>query len=206
MKRIKAPGIVQQKIQLITLIWEKEAIPEEWQESVICPIFNERRFHDVYKLQRYLSIRITEKCWEYNKEVHLLFIDFKKVYGNIQKSSMWIQMEKAGIPEKLIRLTRICVEGSKSRVKMKGNLSASFESGRDGNRPTNRQEMIEIKEVGLEINTEKTKYLPISRCHYVGPMMIDMNGDIPYYNTTVVLYGAEIWALTKRMENKLMAF
>ncbi|KAJ8875830.1 hypothetical protein PR048_023731 [Dryococelus australis] len=25
--------------QLITLIWEKEAIPEEWKESVMCPIF-----------------------------------------------------------------------------------------------------------------------------------------------------------------------
>ncbi|KAJ8880776.1 hypothetical protein PR048_017247, partial [Dryococelus australis] len=208
-------------------------------------------------------------------------------------------MEKAGIPEKLIRLTRICVEGSKSRVRVKGKLSTSFEvktgvkqgdclspllfnlalekvikSGKDGNGPTNRQETYaddivligknkeelrdmmkvlvkEITEVGLEINTEKTKYLPISRCRNAGPRAIDMAGvaleKIDYlggllnernimekeiltgihagnrcsfsmwkitsklriYKTiiqSVMLYGAELWTLTKIIENKLMAF
>ncbi|KAJ8883956.1 hypothetical protein PR048_015812 [Dryococelus australis] len=34
----------------------------------------------------------------------------------------------------------------------------------------------DIKEVGLEINIEKTKYLPINRCHNVGPSAIYMDG------------------------------
>ncbi|KAJ8879059.1 hypothetical protein PR048_019665 [Dryococelus australis] len=119
----------------------------------------------------------------------------------------------------------------------------------------------EIKEVGLEINIEKTKYLPISRRHNVGHRALDMDGvalekiDFKYlggllnernimemeiltriqvrnrYNFSkgkilksklvsrtsklriyktiiqpVVLYGAKLWTLTKRIENKLMAF
>ncbi|KAJ8895269.1 hypothetical protein PR048_000594 [Dryococelus australis] len=135
--------------------------------------------------------------------------------------------------KKLIRLARICAEVSKTRVRVKGILSASFQVktgvkrryclspllfnlalGKAINRVAemetglqigrkvnilayaddvvligeNKEELRnmmkvlvkQIKEVGLEINIEKTKYLPISRCHHVGPRprAIDMDGVI----------------------------
>ena len=68
-----------------------------------------------------------EKSWEYNKDLHQLFIDFKQAYDSIKRSQLWQAMAECGIPKKLISLVKICLEGSKSRVKIDGTLSDCFE-------------------------------------------------------------------------------
>ncbi|KAJ8890388.1 hypothetical protein PR048_009896 [Dryococelus australis] len=143
-------------------------------------------------------------------------------------------MAKAGIPEKLIRLTRICVEGSKSRVRVKGKLSASFEvktgvkqrdclsallfnvalesnkeSGRDVNRPTNRQES---KYTSLWWMTEELrdmmKVLFFDGENAIVKIIVKSikSWDIQDYNTTSSAVWYRTMVLTKKIVNKLMAF
>ncbi|KAI5707898.1 hypothetical protein M8J77_012165 [Diaphorina citri] len=67
------------------------------------------------------------KYWEYNKECFLLFVDFQKAYDSLFRPKIWQQMRKFGIPEKLIRLTKMTVEGSRCKVRVNGEVTPSFE-------------------------------------------------------------------------------
>ena len=57
-----------------------------------------------------------EKKWEYNEEVHQLFIDFKKAYDSFKKAYDSVRREvlykiliEFGIPRKLVRLIKMCL-------------------------------------------------------------------------------------------------
>ncbi|XP_054289682.1 uncharacterized protein LOC129004977 [Macrosteles quadrilineatus] len=67
------------------------------------------------------------KYWEYNKEVHLLFIDFQKAYDSVLRKKMYEKMKMFGIPDKLINLTRMCIQKSRCKVKINGEYTSSFE-------------------------------------------------------------------------------
>ena len=71
--------------------------------------------------------QMLEKCWEFNRVIHQLFIDFRQAYDSILRVKLWDAMVELGIPKKLIKLTSICVNGSRSRVKVGEILSDSFE-------------------------------------------------------------------------------
>ena len=71
--------------------------------------------------------QLMEKRWEYALEIHHLFIIYKQAYGSICSESLWTIMEDFGFHKKLIRMTKVCVCGSKSRVKLGGNISQPFE-------------------------------------------------------------------------------
>ena len=59
--------------------------------------------------------QIIEKKWEYNEEVHQLFIDFKKAYDSVR-----ILIE-FGIPRKLVRLIKMSLTEIYSRVRVGKN-------------------------------------------------------------------------------------
>jgi hypothetical protein len=69
-----------------------------------------------------LCIRqILEKKWEYNETVHQLFIDVKKAYesgGNI--------LIEFGMPVKLVRLIKMCLNETCSKVDIVKLLSDKF--------------------------------------------------------------------------------
>ncbi|XP_060518453.1 uncharacterized protein LOC132697176 [Cylas formicarius] len=71
--------------------------------------------------------QIMEKCWEFNKELHQLFVDFKQAYDNVCRVKLWEVMEELGFPKKLIRLTQICINGAKNKVRIGQELSDIFE-------------------------------------------------------------------------------
>jgi hypothetical protein len=62
--------------------------------------------------------QILEKKWEYNKAVHQLFIDFKRLLYNI--------IIEFGIPRKLVRLIKMCLSETYIRVRVGKNLSDRF--------------------------------------------------------------------------------
>jgi len=140
--------------KLITSIWKKEKLPEEWKESIIVPIHKKEdkadcnnyrgisRLPTTYKiLSNILLSRLTpyakeiigdhqcgfrrnrstidhifcirqiiEKKWEYNEEVHQLFVDFKKAYDSVRREVLYKILIEFGIPKKLVRLIKMSLK------------------------------------------------------------------------------------------------
>ena len=66
------------------------------------------------------------KKWEYNEAVHQLFIDFKKAYDSVRKEVLYNTLMEFGVPKKLIRLIKMCLTETYSRVRIGKNLSDMF--------------------------------------------------------------------------------
>ena len=74
---------------------------------------------------------ISEKYWEYNKNLYQLFIDFRQAYDSVHRPSMWGILKEFRIPKKLISLIKACYTNSKCSVKVGLNKTNYFnvESG-----------------------------------------------------------------------------
>ena len=70
--------------------------------------------------------QILEKKWEYNEEVHQLFIDFKKAYDSVRREVLYTILIEFGIPAKLVRLIKISLTETYSRVRVSKNVSDRF--------------------------------------------------------------------------------
>ncbi|KAJ4433774.1 hypothetical protein ANN_16086 [Periplaneta americana] len=119
LKKYKSPGIDQipaeliqeggralssEIYKLVLAIWEKEIVPEQWKESII----------------------ILEKKWEYKGTVHQLFIDFKMAYDSVKREVLYNILIVFGIPKKLVRLIKMCLSETYSRVRIGQFLSDAF--------------------------------------------------------------------------------
>jgi hypothetical protein len=73
------------------------------------------------------SIRqILEINWEYNEAVHQLFVDFKKAYDSVRRKILYNILIEFGIPLKLVRLIKMCLSETYSRVRVGKHLSDTF--------------------------------------------------------------------------------
>jgi sorting nexin-29 len=70
--------------------------------------------------------QILEKKWEYNGTVHQLFIDFKKAYDSIKTEVLYNIVLEFGIPKKLVRLIKMCLNETCSKVRRGKLLSHKF--------------------------------------------------------------------------------
>jgi hypothetical protein len=70
--------------------------------------------------------QILEKQWEYNEAVHHLFIIFKKVYDSIRGEVLYKIIADFGIPMELVRLIKMHLNETYSRVLVSKNLSDMF--------------------------------------------------------------------------------
>ncbi|KAL4132869.1 hypothetical protein QTP88_009948 [Uroleucon formosanum] len=68
----------------------------------------------------------TEKHHEYNKDINLVFVDFKQAYDNINRNKLWTALKKFGIPEKLARLIKMCNSNTQNVVRIMGEISEPF--------------------------------------------------------------------------------
>jgi hypothetical protein len=73
--------------------------------------------------QLFIVKLILEKFWEYKIDVHQIFVDFKQAYDKINTEKLYKIMLYFGIPEKLIRLTKVTMEDSAFYVKMQTELT-----------------------------------------------------------------------------------
>jgi hypothetical protein len=62
--------------------------------------------------------QILEKKWEYNGTVRQLFIDFKKTYNSIKREVLYNILLECGIPTKLVRLIKMCLNETCSKVRI----------------------------------------------------------------------------------------
>jgi hypothetical protein len=63
---------------------------------------------------------------EYNQAVHLLFVDFKKVYDSVRREVLYNILIEFGIPIKLVSLIKMCLNETYSRVQVGKHLSDMF--------------------------------------------------------------------------------
>jgi len=70
--------------------------------------------------------QIIEKKWEYNEEVHQLFIDFKKAYDSVRREVLYKVLNVFGIPRKLVSLVKMSLTETYSRVQIGKNVSDRF--------------------------------------------------------------------------------
>ncbi|KAJ4444157.1 hypothetical protein ANN_05946 [Periplaneta americana] len=70
--------------------------------------------------------KIIEKKWEYKSIVHQLFIDFKKAYDSDKREVLYNILIEVGIPKKLVRLIKMCLSETYSRVRTGQTLSDAF--------------------------------------------------------------------------------
>jgi hypothetical protein len=58
--------------------------------------------------------------------VHQLFIDFKKAYDSVKREVLYNILLEVGVPEKLVRLIKICLNETYSKVHVGKLLSDKF--------------------------------------------------------------------------------
>jgi hypothetical protein len=71
-------------------------------------------------------VRYWRKKWEYNETVHQLFIDFKKAYDSVKRKILYNILIEFGVPMKLVRLIKMCLNETYSKVRIGKRLSDSF--------------------------------------------------------------------------------
>jgi len=173
--------------------------------------------------------QILEKKWEYKEAVHQLFIYSKKAYDSVRREVLYNILIEFGVPQKLVRLIKMCLTEIYSRVRVGKYLSDMFPNrndlkqgdvlspllfnfaleyairrvqvNQDGLKLNGTHQVLAYaddviilggsvdtvkknaealvaatKEIGLEVNVHKTKYLTVSRDQNAGrihSMMID---------------------------------
>jgi hypothetical protein len=70
--------------------------------------------------------QILEKKWEYNGTVHQLFIDFKKACDSFKRAVLYNILLEFGITKKLVRLIKMCLNETYSKVRIGKLLSDKF--------------------------------------------------------------------------------
>jgi hypothetical protein len=65
--------------------------------------------------------QVLEKKWEHNEAVHQLFMDFKKAYDS-DRAALYNILIEFGIPKKMVRLMKMCLTETYSRVRMGKNV------------------------------------------------------------------------------------
>ncbi|KAJ4430983.1 hypothetical protein ANN_19576 [Periplaneta americana] len=70
--------------------------------------------------------KIMEKKWEYKGTVHQLFIDFKKAYDSVKREVLYDILIEFRIPKKLVRLIKMCLGETYSRVRIGPFLCDAF--------------------------------------------------------------------------------
>jgi len=70
--------------------------------------------------------QILGKKWEYNEAVHQPFIDFKEAYDSVRREVLYNILIEFGIPLKLVRLIKMFLNETYSRVWVGKHLSDMF--------------------------------------------------------------------------------
>jgi hypothetical protein len=70
--------------------------------------------------------QILEKKWGYNRTVHQRFVDFKKDYDSARMDVLYNILIEFGVPMKLVRLIKMCLNNTYGKVHIDKHLSIIF--------------------------------------------------------------------------------
>jgi hypothetical protein len=63
-------------------------------------------------------VRYWRKKWEFNETVNQLFVNFKKAYDSVRREVLYNILIQFGIPMKLVRLIKMCLNETYSKVRI----------------------------------------------------------------------------------------
>jgi sorting nexin-29 len=70
--------------------------------------------------------QLMEKHYEYTKDLHIVFVDYKQDYDSVDWGRPWEALRAFGIPMKIIKMVKLCNSKTYSRVKFGNELSMAF--------------------------------------------------------------------------------
>lgn len=78
-------------------------------------------------IDQIFSVRqVLEERIRSGKRIIAIFIDFKSAFDSIHRDSLWQAMLATGVPCKLVKIIQAYYDGTESRVRANGGISATF--------------------------------------------------------------------------------
>jgi len=114
--------------------------------------------------------QIMKKYYEHDKDLYMIFVDFKQVYDSVNRQQLWTALRNFRIPEKLVKMIEICNSNTYCKIRYQGELSPQFE---------------------VQSGLNKTKYLVMSRhmvntaALKVGPYTIEQVDEFRYLGVNI---------------------
>ena len=72
--------------------------------------------------------QLVEKHYEFDNDLHLLFIDYKQAYDSINREVLWDTLITFGIPAKIVKMIKLCMNKTRCKVRFnQHNISDEFE-------------------------------------------------------------------------------
>jgi len=66
----------------------------------------------------FIGRQIYEKCYEYNIDLHIIFIDFSQAFGTVNRDVIYNSLIKHNVPNKPIKLIKLTIQRTKMKVKV----------------------------------------------------------------------------------------
>jgi len=71
---------------------------------------------------------ILERACKCKADIHQLYIDYKEAYDTTNRAELVEIMKESGIPMNLVRLVKMTLANTNSKVTIQGELSPDFET------------------------------------------------------------------------------
>ena len=76
----------------------------------------------------FIMRQIYEKYYEYNIDLHNIFIDFSQAFDTVHRDAIHNSLMKHNVPDKLIKLIKLIMQQTKMKVKVNNSYSEWFET------------------------------------------------------------------------------
>jgi len=70
---------------------------------------------------------LMEKYYEFDKDLYMVFVDYKQAYDSVNIQELWKAMILFGIPQKYVNLVKKCNHKTLLKVRFLQRLSPAFE-------------------------------------------------------------------------------
>jgi hypothetical protein len=70
--------------------------------------------------------QIFEKCYEYNRELHNIFVDYSQAFDSVNRNKIIDYLTKYKVPKKLIKLIGLTLTNTTAKVKIGNQLINKF--------------------------------------------------------------------------------
>jgi len=70
--------------------------------------------------------QLVEKHYEFDRDLHLLFVDYKKFYDSVNREVLWNSLITFGIPSKTMKMIKLCMDKIRCKIKFNQQMSDEF--------------------------------------------------------------------------------